>query len=170
MKKELTAERARELLDYEPGTGRFIWKVDRRCGWYAAGRVHVRAGTEAGTHSGGYRLIGVDGTQYLAHRLAVLIVRGRWPPEDVDHLNGDRDDNRWANLRECTRQVNAQNLRKARSNNRTGVLGVIPSGDRWVARITVNRRRLHLGCFSTPAEAHAAYIHAKRRLHIGCVI
>jgi hypothetical protein len=97
----LTAERLRELLDYDPETGRFIWRKDHPTA------KHIKAGSVAGTKNGrGYWVIGVAGAKYVAHRLAWLYVTGEWPAHLVDHENGDRLDNRFANLREATDSQN----------------------------------------------------------------
>jgi hypothetical protein len=168
----LTADRLRELLDYDPETGVFTRKASRtRYGTTSANRA--TAGKQAGGwHIEGYVAISVDNRRYLAHRLAWLHVHGAWPEADIDHLNGVRTDNRIANLRSVTRGVNLQNLRAAQRNSKSGFLGV--SWDErkqaWMARIGVNRRTVHLGRFKTAEEAHEAYKNAKRKLHDGCTI
>jgi len=100
----------------------------------------------------------------------MLYVNGVWPNNVVDHKNGDRSDNRWCNLRDCTQSVNIQNLKGPRRDNRSGYLGVSPNGKRWNAMIRVNKKRHYLGTFDTPSEAYEAYITAKRRMHEGCLI
>jgi hypothetical protein len=111
----------------------------------------------------------VDGHRYPAHRLAWLYMTGEWPGE-VDHINGKKDDNRWANLRDISHAANSQNVRVAQVNNRCGVLGVKPLRDKFQARICVARKTIHLGTFLTTSEAHAAYVAAKRELHEGCTL
>ena len=103
----------------------------------------------------------------LLHR---LIAQVSDPAVRVDHIDGNRANNAIANLRDVTRSVNHQNLRRARSDSAHGFLGVSPFFGKWKARITVNRVFQHLGVFDTPEEAHAAYLEAKRRLHVGCTI
>lgn len=153
----LTAERLREVLNYEPDTGVFVWKV--QCG--SRGVPGQVAGC---SHSLGYRFLRVDGKAYKEHRLAWLHVYGQWPTGEVDHVDGCRDNNRISNLRDVSKSVNQQNLRGAKAHNKSGLLGVTrrKSGG-WCARITI-------GTFDTPEEAHEAYIEAKRRLHLGCVV
>jgi hypothetical protein len=160
---KLTAERLRELLNYDPETGVFTWRVSRR--------ATARPGSVAGTITPkGYRNIWIGGN-YRAHRLAWLYVHGKWPDHEIDHIDGNRANNAIANLRDVTRSVNHENLRCARSDNAHGLLGVSPSkGKRWKTSITVNGKWQHLGTFKTPEEAHAAYLEAKRRLHVGCTI
>lgn len=88
----------------------------------------------------------------------------------MDHINGNRSDNRWANLRDVTHSVNLQNQRRPKSDNKCGFLGVHahPSGFR--AYIGVNKVRLDLGVYATAHKAHQVYLSAKRRLHEGCTI
>lgn len=166
LKTELTAERLRELLHYNPETGVFTWLVHRQ---------RHRAGDVAGSkHSMGYIEMGVCGSSYLAHRLAWLYMTGAWPAGDVDHKNGQRSDNRFDNLRDVSKSVNLQNRQSAPSNSLSGLLGVSRSAarkERWTARIQgLNGRPIHLGSFDTPQEAHHAYLEMKRSMHEGCTI
>jgi HNH endonuclease/AP2 domain len=153
----LTAERLREVLNYDPETGIFTWKL--RTSW------RVRVGDFAGSQFGKRRQIGVDGVDHYVHRLAWLYVYGVWPASGIDHMNGDPSDNRICNLREATQAQNMQNLRKADKDSKTGFLGVSEDKKKFTARIMANGKKYHLGNFSTPEEAHAAYVQAKRRLH-----
>lgn len=156
----LTAERLRELLSYDPETGVFMWRQ--------AGRKRVIGRTAGSLDGSGYRLIRLDGTLYRANRLAWLHTHGCWPDGHVDHINGVTGDDRLANLRDVTRSVNAQNMRRANSKSTTGLLGVsVVKGRYYTARIGVEGRPRHIGTFSTPEAAHAAYVEAKRRLHPG---
>src|SRR5687768_770720 len=109
----LTAEKLRELMDYNPDTGVFLYRKRR-------GRRS--AGLEAGSIVKGYRLISL-GKQYSAHRLAWLYVYGEWPAGDLDHINCVRDDNRIANLREATDSQNNANRTLAPKNS-SGFKGV----------------------------------------------
>lgn len=155
---KLTAYIAREMLDYDPETGIMRWKVSRPGG--------VRAGDVAGCWNGKRHItIQVLGRIYAAHRLAWLITHGSWPLEQIDHINGDGTDNRISNLRECTNAENQQNMKRAQANNRSGLLGVTASDGRWRARICVTGRIHELGMYSTPQEAHAAYLKAKAAIH-----
>jgi hypothetical protein len=95
------------------------------------------------------------------------MVTGRWPSGDIDHINGERGDNRWRNLRDVTRSINGQNRHRAPSNNRLGILGVRARGRRFTAQITVGGRALHIGTFGTAKEAAAAHAAAKRQMHPG---
>ena len=159
----LTAEQVRELLDYDPETGRFTWRI--------APRGH-KAGSQAGCiDSYGYVVIRIAGAGHKAHRLAWLIAYGEWPDDQIDHINGDRSDNRIANLRDVSTQINQQNQRRARTNNRSsGLLGVTRKRGRWQAQIETNGKNVFLGCYSTKEDAHSAYLKAKRQRHDGCTI
>jgi len=152
----------RELLFYDSETGIFTWLV-KRPGW-------LKVGDGAGYLLEGYRVISLHGRQYKAHRLAWLYMTGSWPEEEIDHKNGKRADNRWSNLRLATRSLNKQNMRKARSDNQVGLLGVSPNRKNFQAEIRLNGRGYYLGTFRTPEAAHAAYLRAKRVLHSGCTI
>lgn len=148
-------------LAYDPDTGVITWKVAR-------GRV--TAGAVAGAANGaGYRTVRA-GRIYLEHRLAFVLMDGRWPAAHVDHINGDKSDNRWANLREASPRLNAENKRRATRANKVGALGVTKSGSGFAASIGSRGHKHHLGVFATAEDAHAAYVDAKRRLHEGCTL
>lgn len=155
----LTAERLRELLDYDPEAGRMFWRVSQGS--------RAVAGTEAGTfhkHSG-YVHITIDGRKYRRARLAFLHVTGAWPKRFSDHKNGVRDDDRWDNLRDASR---SENLRNVRPRGRHGVKGVTLRTDQhrnkpWHASIYDRGRTRSLGDFATKAEAAAAYEAAAKR-------
>lgn len=162
---QISVERVRQLLDYDPETGVVKWKA------LSSPASRVRAGAPAGSINGkGYVLVRVDGVSTLVHRIAFAIVLGKWPTQQVDHVNGCRSDNRWSNLREATRQINMQNERRARSTNRTGFLGVTKQGGRFRASIWVNGAQRYIGSFDTPEEAHIAYVEEKRQVHKGCTL
>lgn len=149
----VTAERARELLSYDPSTGEFRWKVSQ--GTKKAGSV---AGHEITYPSGKkYWSVKVEGKEYLAHRLAWLMTRGEFPPEQTDHIDGNGLNNRIDNLRAVSQTENLRNQRKY-SNNTSGVSGVSwhKLTQKWMAHIRVNRQRIHLGLFADKSEAIAA--------------
>lgn len=160
-----SVDRVRELLDYEPDTGIFRWR---------ARRGRVQAGSVAGSPAvRGYVSISVDNVLYRAHRLAFVCMDGRWPRGDVDHIDGDVSNNRYANLREASRSENMQNQRRALANNKSsGLLGVSlhKQTGRWQARITLSGKDHFLGRFDTPEMAHSAYLAAKRQIHSYCTI
>jgi len=157
-------KRLRDVLKYDEFSGIFYWKV------ILSNRV--KPGDIAGSVSNGYVWISIDGIRYPAHRLAWLFVYGIWPKGEVDHRYGDRGDNRIANLRDVSGSVNRQNVRTARSHNKsTGVLGVdkLPSG-RYRAKVRHNGVGHYLGVFDTSDAAHQAYVIAKRKIHEGCTL
>jgi hypothetical protein len=158
--KPLTLERVREVLAYEPLTGDFRWTVSRR---------GISAGKAGGLRDG-YVKLNLLGHQPGAHRVAWLLFHGVWPSGEIDHINGNRADNRMCNLRDVPRSVNLQNIR-AHKGNKLGLLGVTrsPSG-KYQARISIQDRNTYLGTFATPEEAHQAYLEAKREHHEGCTI
>lgn len=159
-KTELTAARLREVLGYCPETGVFTRIVGVR------GKA---AGTIAGTVSAalGYVFIGIDGARYLAHRLAWLYMHGKWPENQVDHINGIRDDNRFENLREATAAQNRQNQTGFRRNNSSGYLGVYADKKTglYTANIKIDGIQHHIGSYRTAEEAHEAYRQEKAKLH-----
>ena len=161
---ELTQARLKELLQYDPETGVFTRRI-------ATGyRGRYKAGTVAGSleKDSGYILIGVDGVQYRAHRLAWLYTHGSFPAHGIDHKDTIRSHNWLSNLRPATQSQNGQNLRTPKASNKSGFLGVClstPLGDKWKATIKVNGKYKFLGVFQTPEEASAAYLSAKRKYH-----
>lgn len=157
MKRDATAERMRQLLEYDATTGVLRWKQTRGS---------VKRGDIAGTpHCNGYLQISVDKRTYLAHRVAWLITYGEWPADEIDHRDGDKRNNSIANLRECNRSENAQNIKRPSSRNKSGQLGVICDHGRFAARIMVDGKIHYLGMFSDARDAHVAYRAAKARLH-----
>lgn len=162
----LDTETVVTLLDYNKDSGVYKWKKDRTGG--------TKRGDIAGSVKGdGYIYIRVMGKFYAAHRLAFLIVNGSLPPTGmvVDHINGDKLDNSFNNLRIVTQSINQQNRRAACKLSKTGLLGVKPlANGKFQARITVNGKRMHIGDFPCAESAHQAYIEAKRKLHKGCTI
>ena len=168
--KALTVERLKFLYEYSPKTGLFKRLKRTSC---RAGIGVIDCGS---TTLAGYRSIGIDGKSYYAHRLAWLYTYEVWPTYMIDHINGEKIDNRIINLRDVPRAVNVQNVKKAQKNNKqTGFLGVVNDlavnkKNPFSAKIKVNSKSRHLGYFPTPELAHEAYLKAKRELHEGCTI
>lgn len=133
-------------LTYDPDTGHFY-------------RNNERAGTPDCTK--GYRQIMWKGVMYKEHRLAWFFHTGKWPENQIDHINGIKDDNRIANLRDVSQTINMYNKQAAYCNSKTGYLGVSFSGKKYVARIRVNKKLIHLGTFDTPELAHQHYMEFK---------
>jgi hypothetical protein len=153
----ITAERLREVLDYDPETGVFTW---------AKGGYGIFLGSIAGCKDKGYIRIKVDGKIYGAHRLAWLYVNGTLPDGDIDHINRVRTDNRISNLRVASKAENAQNKSKYR-NNKSGIVGVYWDNlsKKWRAQIRVNGIAVYLGCYRDIDEAKAARSEAKAKYH-----
>lgn len=150
-KNDLTHELLKSLLHYDPETGAFT---------HIKGRHKVTAGMPAGTTTNdGYCQIYLLLKGYKAHRLAWLYMTGAWPTGEVDHIDLNRLNNRFSNLRDATGAQNRANC-SARLRNPFGLKGVDKIGERYRAAITINRKRRHLGVFDTPEEAHAAYLDA----------
>lgn len=155
---ELTAEEVRRLLDYDPETGVFTWTDE------AAPRVRgKRAGCAKGS---GYWHIAIKGRLYIASRLAFLYVTGDFPNGEIDHINRDRGDDSWKNIREASRSENQRNT-GIRRDNTSGYKGVSWNARRskWVAYVNKDGKRIFLGYFTCKHEAHRAYCEAAERLH-----
>lgn len=154
-KKNITAEELRQRLYYDTDTGLFRWIQGGR--WNElAGKV---AGNKTATANGYIyiNLSGKGGKLYLAHRLAWLYMTGEWPTAEIDHINGARADNRWANLREATRQQQNGNL-KLDKRSTTGIRGVhrVAKTGKYIAHISPSGRYKYLGIFETLEEAAQA--------------
>ena len=148
----LTAERLRELVTYDPETGIFRWRF---------GRPGCRAGDKCGRVSHlGYAEIGIDGKLRRANRLAVLYMTGKWPDGIVDHINRDRADNRWSNLRVGSHQQNCWNV---------GPRGVVKgiswdkAKSKWLAQARIDGVKKNLGryaCIGAAIKAHRSAVRA----------
>jgi hypothetical protein len=164
-KADLTVSRLQEFVSYDPNTGFFTRVVGNN--------RNTHAGDVAGTvHRTGYVYLMIDRKTYAAHRLAWFYMFGAWPANDIDHINGNKSDNRLANLRDLPTKLNCQNERSARKNNPTGLMGVQfrKGRQKWTATVRVEGKSYRLGSFSTAEEAHAAYIDGKRALHIASTV
>ncbi len=141
--KILTQEHLKEILYYEPDSGLFTW---------LRGNKKIRMGAIAGTiNNKGYIIIGINGRKYQAHRLAFLYINGEFPPDQVDHINRKRTDNRWSNIRHADRKINSHN----RSDN-AAFIGVNwhKRKMKWmVYSPRINGRNSYLGCFITHLAA-----------------
>lgn len=152
-RSDFSADYVRSLLSYDPPTGIFRWLVTRS----NAAIVGAIAGTP---HGDGYVLIGIDGQQYLAHRLAWLYMTGEWPKGKLDHRDRVRNNNIWTNIRAATNAQNSVNsARKVRDLPR----GVHFHHGKYVAQTTARSlgarasRNVILGRFTTPEAAHQAW-------------
>lgn len=154
-KPTFTAAYLREILDYDPDTGIFRWRVK------VAQRVRV--GDIAGCLHHGYRDISIDHKQWPAHCLAWYYFYGIWPRGDIDHEDTIKDHNWIDNLRPATRSQNCANSR--RRNNSSGYKGVSYNQyGKWMARITKDGTLIYIGNFSAPEAAHSAYVAKAKEL------
>lgn len=152
-------DRVRELLHYNPETGKFTWIVSLS--------NRAKPGSNAGSpNNKGYIEIKIDGAAYKAHRLAWLYVYGEDPGEqEIDHKDLHKGNNRISNLRLATRKQNNENIGTPR-NNTSGVRGVSfqAKDNIWTAYIYHNKKRIHLGRFSDLRSASAARQSAQSQL------
>lgn len=159
----MDAKAVLEKYQYEPSTGQFQHRSP----------TPNRGVTKTDK---GYIRVFVGQKYYMAHHLVWLLHTGRLPNKTIDHINGQRDDNRFANLREVSPLENSQNQRRAHKTSATGLLGATPvrnsrmASHRWRAQIRINGRTTHLGMFASAEDAHKAYLEAKRVHHPGCTI
>ena len=164
-------ERLRQLLRYDEASGKLFWRPRTRdmfptqraySSW-----VSQRSGQEAFTATAyGYRVSKIDGKMCAAHRVFWAMVHGYWPADDLDHVNGQRDDNRLSNLREATRSQNLCNrsIPAANTSGHKGVYFHKPT-EKWRAQIKKNKVSHFLGCFANLDDAIAARNSASLRLH-----
>lgn len=156
------AKELRARLSYDPATGVFTRLV--------AGGNGAKAGDQAGyINAGGYVVLSVCNERLYAHRAAWFMTYGKWPDQMIDHIDGDRTNNRLSNLRDVSNQHNTQNVKKSRREG--GLLGTCWDKRRckWVAHIMKDGRGTFLGYHPTPEQAHSAYMSAKAVMHEGFV-
>ena len=139
----------KKYLRYDAETGKIFWKLNKDS---------AKAGNEAGW--GGiehYHRLEINGKRYYAHRIAWLLTYGSWPEYHIDHINGNKKDNRLTNLRDVSITENARN-KKIYKNNTSGTIGVCfdKSKQGYVANITINGKYKNLGLFKNKEEAIAA--------------
>lgn len=173
-----TPEQLRELLRYEPETGKLYWKT-REEKWFketaSRSRRHTcsnwnakYSGKEAFTATGrdGYKASRINGVGLIAHRVVWAMIHGYWPDGQIDHINGDKIDNRASNLRLATSNQNIFN-RSMYRDNASGFKGVHldKSTGLWRSQITAYGKKKQLGSFSTPEAAHEAYCRAADKIH-----
>lgn len=159
MLKTITRDRLKEVLEYCPKTGVFIWKCNINSHGSHKGKI-------AGCNKNGYRVIRIDGVLYRGCRLAWLYVNGVWPKNSVDHINGNPRDDRIENLRDVTHSENMQNRRNLTSRNKTGFLGV-SKGPSRVNGFLAFVGSHYVGSYSSPEDAHEAYKKYRRKVYAG---
>jgi len=153
--KLLTYEEVKEIFDCDPEKGILIWK---NCS-----SIRPLNGTIAGwiNKSSGYVMVKVKGKHYSSHRVIWLWITGKWPENQIDHINGIRNDNRFYNLREATQSQNSANSSK---RNSIGYKGVCKRFNKWESQIKIDGKKIHLGYYDTPEEAHATYVAKAKEL------
>ena len=153
-KVDLTPSRLRQVLDYNPATGIFVWRLKLK---------HSKPiGSVAGTLRGNYLQIGIDRRRYYAHRLAWFYVTGCWPTKQIDHINRSGLDNRIDNLRDVSASTNCRNTKRTNSYGQ----GVARNrGATWRAQIHINDKSVFLGNYLSAAEAETAFL-TVRELHL----
>lgn len=147
----ITYEIAKALFDYDPKTGKVVWKFES---------AQIVKGAEIGTNTDTarsntkYRAVKLFGLSYKVHRIIWLMQTGDWPEGDVDHIDGDGLNNKWDNLRDVTHSQNLMNA-AVRSDSTSGYKGVSydKSRDRWYAYINIDGKRKMLGRYNTLQEA-----------------
>lgn len=155
----------REYLRYEPDTGKIFWRnvPNERNQWNKQ-----RAGTEAFSFvtEAGYKRGAFKGKSLYAHRVAWVLQTGEWPEEEIDHINADRSDNRFLNLRPVTRAENSRN-RKISKGSTSGLKGAHWNSSRgkWESSIKIWGEKISLGYFPTKEAAHRAYCEAAKENH-----
>ncbi|WKN20813.1 HNH endonuclease [Azotobacter vinelandii] len=125
------------------------------------------AGLPAGTiRPDGRCRISYEGKFYYAHHIAWLLMTGEWPPESIDHKDGNPGNNAWDNLRLASHSQNMQNLAGHKdSTSRFPGVSFHAKLKKWRARLTLNRRKVHDSVHDTESEAFAAYCGAKAKYH-----
>lgn len=150
METEITVDRLKECLAYNQETGVFVWKNPRKHSLKGAqaGRAHKKRG---------YREIYIFGRLHYAHRLAWLYMTGEMPKKLIDHIDHNKDNNSWPNLREVDYSVNGKHRAGAQSNSKTGIKGVSSNGSGYRARIFEHGKQICFGTFKNIADAVQAY-------------
>jgi hypothetical protein len=153
---ELTKEYLKSILDYNIDTGVFTWKVSKA--------QRTKIGDVAGWINNGYREIEIDNKHYKAHRLAWLYVNGGMPENLIDHIDGERSNNKISNLRESTHQTNSENY-KTPKTNKSGVKNVswYKSLNKWVVSISVKKIKKTIGYFDDIELAELVAIEARNK-------
>lgn len=120
------------------------------------------------TNSEGYIQVYIKGKAYPAHRVIWLYLYGEWPKNQIDHINGIRNDNRVENLRDVVQSKNMQNSKHHRSG---GLLGTSwnKRDKKWISTLIFNRQRYYLGYYNTGLEAHNAYMAKLAKLNNGVI-
>lgn len=164
MKPIPTQDQVRELFFYDAQTGHLIRK---KCSYNPKCENEHLIGKVCSCLSHGYLVVSIRKKLYPVHRIIWLYVKGTWPKHDIDHINGNRSDNRIENLRHATREQNQQKRTVRNRNNTSGHPGVYwdTSKNKWCVEIKVRRKKICLGNYSSKEEAIRARIEGKIKHH-----
>ena len=154
----LPPELLRKLLRYDPETGKLYWKPRDESTSLQAPQFNAKfAHKEAGNiNSDGYLMLSVNSYCVRAHRCIYAIMTGEWPEDQIDHINGEKADNRWVNLRAVTAQQNSSNRSGWSKKTASDFIGVHRVNKKWQAQAYENGKRRHLGVFESEVEAAKA--------------
>lgn len=145
---DLSKEEAEKILDYNPETGVFIYKISTN--------NRNKKGGIAGSKNSGYLTIMYKGKNYSLHRIVFLLEDGKFPDEQIDHINGNRGDNRRSNLRKVTHQQNCWNKKSIGAcRHKKG---------KYVSYVDHDGKRIHLGYFKTREQAMSVSLEKKKYL------
>ena len=155
MEKDLPSiDYLHERLRYEPETGKLFWRehesVQRSWNTRWSGKEAFTA-----LQTNGYLQGAINWKRHYSHRVIWAMVWGSWPLHQIDHIDGNKSNNRIENLRDVTPSVNRHNSKK-NINNTSGFTGVIKDKKKWRATITIYRKKTHLGCFNNIEDAATA--------------
>lgn len=161
--QDIDAELLRSLLDYDPITGALTWRprpremFKRDSLWKRWNSRYAGRGAFLQVSHKGYLTGQIFRTSYRAHRVIWAMMTGSWPPDQIDHINGVRSDNRLANLRAVSGQENMRNQRMP-VNNTSGAVGVTwdKRRRRWLANLVVSGRCIYIGSYALKDDAIAA--------------
>lgn len=151
-----TEKALREVLCYDPASGLFVW--------LKTVHSHATMYTFAGTiNKKGYRVIQFHKIMFRANRLAIWFTTGKWPESVVDHIDGNKSNDRLKNLRDVTQSINMQNQCKPHKRNKSGYIGVSIQNGKYIAQINYKDFGgvKYLGSYDTPEEAHGVYLATK---------
>lgn len=152
----VTQEYLKSVLNYDPDTGIFTWKVNKS--------KRSKIGTVAGYIYNGYVIIEINNKSYKAHRLAWLYQYGEFPENCIDHINCNRSDNRICNIRKATKLQNSQNY-KTPVTNKSGVKNVswYKSLNKWVVSLSINGKKKTIGYFEDLEFAELVAVEARNK-------
>jgi len=171
-KEELTHEMLKNILNYDELTGVFIWRVRdvkfftslHQYNSWNASHANKEAGSISKTHGMIFKSIRIFNKNYPGHRLAYFYMTGKWPKEDIDCIDGDYTNLKFKNIRQATRSDTRYKRSEPHGKNKLIGCHYCNTKKKYVSQTTKNGKRIFLGYFNTPEEAHQAYVNAKRQI------